>query len=331
MGSHKKHHNNAGTKPAIPAAATVATPAKEIYKGRPVLHLKEKATLIVPDSILSQLHFLHRNIGHTEWSGMLLLDIEGSINDVANMKATVAGIYPCDIGDPHATGYDNAEHLFGMFKQFPRYDAFNLENAPFRWDGETSLVGTKVAQIHSHHDMQTFFSATDMRDLDENVRNHGVYISFIVNFSGNFSAKGAFIVEITKVVNETVRCTQYDFAFNGEYTETVEHLATFDFQIAFEVEPWWATRLAELQIAKKESRQEKARQGLGKLFYKNSPAILTPFQTNAVKDANFEHMYVAGHGHYFLDRANRVVYDPQLGLAPLDVVQTVFNHFKVKL
>ena len=46
--------------------------------------------------------------------------------------------------------------------------------------------------IHSHNNFNTFFSGTDMSELENNAKLYNYYLSLIVNFDGKYCAKIAF-------------------------------------------------------------------------------------------------------------------------------------------
>lgn len=147
----------------------------EIY---PVIESKENGTLIIPDKVMKQITYLHGHIGDTEWSGILLYDVvSGSPADPKNFKLEAKHIFLMDIGTAGYTEYEADEDIVDI------YD--NIEDA----------MEMKIGHIHSHHRMDTFFSATDMSELNDNVDKHNYYLSLIVNFNGRYNAKVAFLSE----------------------------------------------------------------------------------------------------------------------------------------
>lgn len=57
------------------------------------------------------------------------------------------------------------------------------------------LLDYKVGHIHSHHDMQVFFSGTDNMELMDNAPNHNHYLSLIINNKNEMVARIAYVVK----------------------------------------------------------------------------------------------------------------------------------------
>lgn len=104
--------------------------------------------------------------------------VEGNPSTPSKFVLKAEYIFLMDIGSSGATEYDIDEKIIDL------YD--NVEGA----------MEMKMGHIHTHHSMKTFFSTTDMKELEDNVSNHNYYLSLIVNFQGNYSAKVAFISNI---------------------------------------------------------------------------------------------------------------------------------------
>jgi len=122
-------------------AASVSTRQR-----RSELKLGNKANIILPEKVQRQIDFLHGYVGNLEWSGILLVDMEGDLSNIDGITATVRDIFLCDIGTGASTGYDNSEHLEALWDQFPDFDFMNTT----RWDGKKNFTGVKMAQIHTH-------------------------------------------------------------------------------------------------------------------------------------------------------------------------------------
>jgi len=183
--------------------------------------------------------------------------MEGSIKDLAHLEVYAENIYPCNIGTSAFTSYSHADHMDALEEVFPQYSLMGDE----RWDGQNCISGYKIHQIHTHHNMDAFFSGTDKKDLHDNTPNHGFYISLIVNFNGNFVCKGAFLAK-TKV-NTTLDLSDYNLSMRIKEEE--EALITFDFDIQDEVQPWLEEQLDNLKVlvAEREARQKLAKVNRG--------------------------------------------------------------------
>jgi len=140
----------------------------------------------MPENILHKIKFLCRAISKVEWSGILLYTVEGSIKKPKTVKIILKDIIPMQKGSAGYTEYyynekrrDNSGYEDRMI------DYFNDNPEAFEEDW-------RVGQIHSHNSMGTFFSGTDMGELEDNSASHDFYLSLIVNNWMDFVAKIAF-------------------------------------------------------------------------------------------------------------------------------------------
>ena len=83
-------------------------------------------------------------------------------------------LYLQDIGTEAYTEYDYGEDYITLMMNNPK------------------LQDCKVAHAHSHHNMATFFSGTDLSEIYDNSEFHNYYLSLIVNNRGDMCAKVAF-------------------------------------------------------------------------------------------------------------------------------------------
>jgi len=151
--------------------------------------LKEKklqgnAEVVLTDNIVDQIEFLHDKVGSVEWSGVLVYKIlEGSIEDHKNLVVEVQEILPMDVGTSSYTEYT-----------IDPKDSYTFDNLFDRVMVDPEL---KIGHIHTHHNMNCFFSGTDMSELHDNAPAHNYYLSLIVNFKdfNNWCAKIAMVGE----------------------------------------------------------------------------------------------------------------------------------------
>lgn len=66
------------------------------------------------------------------------------------------------------------------------------------------LRGAILGQIHSHHNMDVFFSPEDTDELHVNAENHNYYLSVIVNNHGDIIAKLCFLATRKHHVSTTL-------------------------------------------------------------------------------------------------------------------------------
>lgn len=94
-----------------------------------------------------------------------------------NFHCIVKDLYPMAKGSSAYTEYEFGE-------DFIKYRMAHPES--LEWE---------VGNCHSHNNMQTFFSSTDMNDLQENSLSNNYYLSLIVNNNLDATAKISFVGE----------------------------------------------------------------------------------------------------------------------------------------
>ncbi len=201
----------------------------------PVIELKGRGTVIITDYVQKRINMLHEQIGSTEWCAFITYDkVSGSINDPANFIVKIADIYPMGIGSETYTESDNhASELSKMDQRIPSY------------------FMSRTGFCHTHHDMKTFFSGTDLQELHNNVDKYdgdSYYLSLIVNFAKVNSCKVVKLVDIPAnkaVYNETG--TEHTMEFPAEKV-----MIMFDLDVKIEENIIWnddvmQTRIDELK------------------------------------------------------------------------------------
>lgn len=131
--------------------------------------------------------YLHKQVGSTEWSGVLLYKIvSGDFDNIESLVLSAEYVFPMDIGSSAYTEYEASEEYMDMYEVIPGSDPI---------DGDGQLI---IGHIHSHHNMSAFFSGTDMDELVGNSENNMHYLSLIVNFDMKPVAKIATVIEVKK-------------------------------------------------------------------------------------------------------------------------------------
>ena len=194
--------------------------------------------IIIPDKVERLIRFLCERVWDTEWSGVLFYTPTGNFED-GSLEIHCEDIFPMDIGSTTYTEFNMSPDVISYMAQKPE------------------LLDCKMGLIHSHNNMSTFFSGTDMNTLQEegDERNH--FVSLIVNNAGKYSAA------ITRKIKYTsVRNVSYE-GFNGTVNsgqETVdgEEIEYFTLEIVFETPQEngmkeVADRLTEIKEAKKKA------------------------------------------------------------------------------
>lgn len=104
--------------------------------------------------------------------------MKGSIKDFTSVELTIEDIFPMDKGTTGSTGYELGDEII-------EYRMSNPES-----------LSWKLGMVHSHHNMESYFSGVDMSELSDNTEVHNYYLSLVVNNRGDLVAKVAFRGEI---------------------------------------------------------------------------------------------------------------------------------------
>lgn len=118
---------------------------------------------------------------------MLFYNMEGTIQRVKDMVITPVDIFLRDIGTKGHTDFVYDEECMDFVER-------------------NNLHMTKYGFIHSHNSMQVFFSPEDKDELQDNVGNHNIYLSLIVN---NFMDMTAKVVSLAQP-STTLECVDED-------------------------------------------------------------------------------------------------------------------------
>lgn len=206
-------------------------------------NIKNIGTLKIPKNVELIFDALHSRIKNTEWSGILFYDLtKGDIKELKNLEFTARFFYLMDIGTSGYTEYDynkNPELNLALIKSYDLYP-----------DGLEKSWG----HCHSHHSMSTFFSGTDISELESNYKAFNYYLSLIVNFSKEYSAKIAIATKVKSKNEYSFRDTTGKFitSFN-EITQDV--MLVGDLKVELEsnsilIPDWIDTRIVEINKAK---------------------------------------------------------------------------------
>jgi hypothetical protein len=80
------------------------------------------------------------------------------------------------------------------------FTEYNFDSRVVSYMTEMDYFNLKIGHCHSHHEMKTFFSGTDMSELNDNSEFIKPYLSLIVNNHHTFSCKLGFRVETEPVI-----------------------------------------------------------------------------------------------------------------------------------
>lgn len=136
---------------------------------------QKKGKVVITPSFHNQIKYLCSKINTVEWSGVLYHTSEGDLENPESFVCKPEHILLMDKGTGSYTEYDFSSPLF----------MDGLHDKP-------ELMDMTPGHIHSHHNMDSFFSGTDSDELAENAVNYNYYLSLIVNNAGKYVARVAF-------------------------------------------------------------------------------------------------------------------------------------------
>lgn len=168
--------------PATNAVIATVTPAEPLRRLHDITSAVKVPKLVLSKEILEAIDYCHSKIGNIEWSGTLLYKLakkDFKIQDLYNKELeediiiNVDKFLLRDIGSHSLTEYE-------------------LSTEQLVEEGDYRMEGYRLGLIHTHHNMTTFFSGTDQKELQDNTPHHELYISLIVNHAGDYKARLCF-------------------------------------------------------------------------------------------------------------------------------------------
>jgi len=140
--------------------------------------------IIISKNIKNEIDYLHREVGKTEWSGILIYSFEsGNFKSLKDLVFKANHVYLMNIGS----------HGFTSFK----YD----EKVVDMYDKVEGAIEQMTGLIHTHHSMGAFISGTDEGELMGNCAKYNFYVSLVVDLFGTYVCRIA-IPSKTKTVSE---------------------------------------------------------------------------------------------------------------------------------
>lgn len=163
--------------------------------------------LIVLENVEEKIRYLLRKFPSTEWSGILFVTHEGSFEN-NDLVITCKDIYPMDLGNATFTE-------FTMNEDVAAYMSENIE-----------LFDCDLQLIHSHHQMPTQPSGTDLNTLKEEGNERNCFVSLIVNNAGKYYAAITRKVQTKSEVTVKKLGTFYEFFGEGAKNISPDHTET---------------------------------------------------------------------------------------------------------
>lgn len=154
----------------------------QIKKSLQKVELSNKPTVFITEKLKKQIAYLHSKCGSNEWSGELITSEVNTINDLDDWTIIAEDMFLTDIGTSAFTGYEVDK---GGFKAADIIELY--ESYPDLLEGKK-----KNHHIHTHHNMDTFFSGTDWSQLEDRGCLSNYLLMLIVNNKGKAVAKVAF-------------------------------------------------------------------------------------------------------------------------------------------
>lgn len=242
-----------------------------------MLKHKQKAKIIISKALEDKSALLHRRIGRLEWSGILLYSIEeGDISNPETLVVKAQDFYLMDVGSHSYTEYDLGPEVMNMYDKFPQADPFECENGVLPW---------KTGHIHTHHAMETSFSVTDNKELENNSPKHNYYLSLIVNFQGSYNAVIAIAMEVeNKNTYKYKGSNGKPIGFTSTKMEKEVVIIECDIEYAeIGIEKELEGRILFLKTQKEEKRKEELKNFASERFKKKNRGI-------APKSKNSDHI-----------------------------------------
>lgn len=130
-------------------------------------HESKHYKMVITKQCLDKIKYLCKQINNIEWSGVLFYSHQGDFN--SDLKIIAEDFYLMDIGDAGTTSYDITPDIFNYI-------------------AENGLENLHMGLIHSHHNMEAFFSGTDLNTLLTEGSDMNNFVSLIVNNAEKYKA-----------------------------------------------------------------------------------------------------------------------------------------------
>ena len=202
-------------------------------------------SIVIPFDVELKIRALCQHNQDREWSGILFYAPSGLFRD--KLQISCVDICPMDIGSS-------------------TYTEFDMNPEVVSYMTEHDLLDCEMGLIHSHDNMGTFFSSTDVATLQEEGSDRNVFVSLIVNNEGKYTAG------ITRKVNyKSVKTCVTHTDFNN--TEVIIDQDAAE-EVITEVE-WYDLKV----ISPFEAISSEMKQWTGEVLTKKSSKTFTGFKT----------------------------------------------------
>lgn len=184
----------------------------------PLVKLDSRYKMIIPPYVEQKIRHLCNRVWEREWSGTLFYKAEGSFED-NSLVITCTDIFVMDIGSSAYTEFDMSPDVMSYMTEHPE------------------LMECQMGLIHSHNNMPTFFSGTDISTLSAEGEDRNHFVSLIVNNAGTYTAAITRKVKSKRDVNEDFSYESFEGVIvnaTDKWEEEIEEIQYFNLEITKE-------------------------------------------------------------------------------------------------
>jgi hypothetical protein len=200
---------------------------------REEVKLEGNPKVLISEDLWYKICRFHQLFGDTEWSGPIWYKMKGDINKPDELEIEVIHFMLKDIGSSAHTEYEFGEEMIDVFEEMPE------------------LMQAKMGHLHTHHNMDAYFSGTDMHALHEGANSLDMFLSIIVNRKGKKIAKIAMITEMEKKMLFKHQKKQFFFMSNSNET-----LGILDCDVVIENEERYKDEILPIVLKKKKEKEK---------------------------------------------------------------------------
>jgi len=181
-----------------------------------VIKLDKQPRMIITREFRQLFEFFCEKNRAVEWSGVMFYRVQGNINNISEMIITPLDILLMDIGT-------TAHTEFTMSPEVVDYEI------------NEGLFGCGRGLIHSHNNMNVFFSSEDISELNDVAPLYLYYVSLIVNNKSEMMAKIALVGDMDSRIIYSTSLDQKNPKPVPVELIKAKHLLTVDLQIESDV------------------------------------------------------------------------------------------------
>lgn len=153
--------------------------------------------LIIPENVKQEIEYLNSKNKNREWSGIIFYVIkEGNVTNIKDLVLEAKGIFLKDIGTSGSTSYEFSSDVVEYMDM--KAEELGIEPAEI-------YTTWKIGHHHSHHNMTTSPSVTDNEEVEDNIKNHVMYLTTISNNSLDISVHVSIHAKIATENCYTIR------------------------------------------------------------------------------------------------------------------------------